>query len=471
MSRRIARLLRFALVLAVASLGNQAQTLFCRRSGIEGQSGPAAKAKQYLPGNTNNFSKMGIYVSLAEAEMPSVSDPNGLSPGAGLPEGFNSLPLNGGRYRSRDIFDNAQLYVHSNYVSHGAEYPTKMLTPERIEYAATLVPNLMGDDDFKAAGVPLDDPERLHLPVKLFIDQAVLLNRKYGRMNFTGFDQLFVVGRDGQAREAAMLESDTGQIAIRYHNSLFAKPDVDDAARLFGHLRDEPLNRDKVRLMVLVTNTDTQNAAAAIPGSHLVTFDFRSGDDWKSKFAQHPNTTFVVVGHVENGAFVALDPEQNELLRVELRDLESAAKINGIDLIALGCNTAGLTSSSTGVDSKFNTVDAVKRVGLALKAKNKLDFLDALAPTTDNIKIVLDQEALREDKREIQMRVISGGGAAALAVGSITLTGLATALGEPIDGDSRHYLIPAAGLCLGVGTVVWWRRRSKDRAVVKLFGA
>jgi hypothetical protein len=461
--KNLTRIARLALVLAaLAGTYGRGQSLFCRRSEIEGQSGPAGRAKSCLPGTTSDVAKMAIYIGMADPEAPSMHDLYAPDSSSETRRRFD-VPWQAWQDSGRvpsfgDSSNSTSLYVHSNYVTHGFDYPTKVLTPERIQYAANLVPSLMGQADFKAAGISLENLESVHLPVKLFVEQAVLENYKYGQMNLAGFEQLFVVGRDGRVREAAILESDSGQIAIRYHNSLFAKPSVDDASRLFGRLREEPLNRDKVRLLLLVTNTDTEQAAEAIPGSNRIKVDLHSKDDWRTKLSRQANTTVVVLGHAEDGAFVVLDAEQNELLRIELDELESLAKSNGIDLIALGCNTAAVTSF-TGVDSKFNTVDAVKRVATALNARTKLDFLDALAPKPDDIKIVLDREAMQDDKREMQMTIFSGSGAASLAVASVVLTGIGAALGEPIDKDSEYYIIPVAGIGLGVGTVFWWRRR------------
>jgi hypothetical protein len=468
------RLLLFLALFGGSITPAYTQTLFCRLPGIAGQEGASKRAKEYLPGNTSDVRKMAVYLSIADPEPPSILNqpkPFTAEELQGLTNQFKSGKSAGKfdfeRFQQRlDPDAHVKLYAHSNFVSDGAKNPTKMLSPEKIEYFAALLRSLISDDDFKKAKLNIDDPDNLHLPITLYVDQGVFLNHKYKNLDFTGFDKIFVIGRDGKAREAARLEADSRRLAVRYYNSLFARPEVEDAARVFGRLKEEPFSKDKVKVMVFVDNTDTQAAAQRIPSENRINVNLRSDSDWRNQFANHPNTTMIVLGHVEDASIVVLDSGQNETLRISLADMVLAANSHKISLIALGCNTAGFGSVFTGVDSKFNTVDAANRISQALNAKSKLDFLDLLAPKSQGLKLVVDKQVLRDGERRMQLTIFDvSKGAAAFVVGAVIFTGISTALGDPISEDFE-YTKPAIGVGAGACVLMWWWRRRRRRSIL-----
>jgi hypothetical protein len=83
----------------------------------------------------------------------------------------------------------------------------------------------------------------------------------------------------------------------------------------------------------------------------------------------------ILLGHVVDGQFVAKGSEGT--VRIDIGEVEQAARRNGVFLLPLGCGSA--KGASIGAAKPFNSIVAVGRISNALDAGNLGDFLASLA--------------------------------------------------------------------------------------------
>ena len=133
----------------------------------------------------------------------------------------------------------------------------------------------------------------------------------------------------------------------------------------------------------------------------------------RAEFEKHSGDTFVIMGHVEDGCFVANDPTgQHRLVEILLQDIQRAAIESGCKLVLLGCNSAS-HNVQAGVILEFNPLDAINVLTQAVQALTDYAFYRALAAEDLNITLLLDQSLLtsRDDKpvgRTVSFAMCSG---------------------------------------------------------------
>jgi hypothetical protein len=114
-------------------------------------------------------------------------------------------------------------------------------------------------------------------------------------------------------------------------------------------------------------------------------------DKIQAEFEKHSGNTYVMMGHVEDGRFVASDPTgQIKLVDISLREIQKAAVESGCTLVCLGCHSAS-ANVQVGVTQEFNPIDAVALLSKAVLATTTYDFYKTLTAPERNITLLLDK--------------------------------------------------------------------------------
>ena len=288
--------------------------------------------------------------------------------------------------------ENSSLYVQSNYLTSGAEYPTKISTQEKIATADVIAVNLVGEKD--ASGFDQEQVVQALPDIKWVVEKKLFADPNYGGFNFQ-HGQVFVIGDDDVPRPSIVVVSDNRErrvVALRDH--LYAPADENNIGRLSKALNEQKFQSNEVVLMPLVMNSATLDLVnQSVPTQNrLLISDFSKTSIYNGLSSQRSKTVFLL-GHVENGSFVVLDSAGDAVVSLPVEELQKYAEENGINIYALGCNSAALTRA--GAATEFNTVDAVSRFVGALNSNTWGGFYSSLAG--DNLDLVVDSSSIADD--------------------------------------------------------------------------
>jgi hypothetical protein len=351
------------LAFAFCSLG---YAVVCREPGIVGLGAAAARAHRLLPPNTSDATKAVIYVE----------------------------NTTGG------------LYFHSNFISPGAENPTKIAN-EKITDMREAFFNIVfwGADAFengRDASLPTYRDN-----VKLLLDRSVFSEGGYPEVDVHGARNVSIVdGRQGNV----LVE---GPIDVLDRNApppvLMSKvqgcclygipPHL--AGRYQEALRARPFKADSVRFVSLVRDTGTENAinrAGRLSQLRVGQGPIGNMAQLEDAMKAARGKTLILLSHVEGADFVVRDPAQRVVLSAPVEAVRKLASKYDVELLDLGCQTAQQINDDSmgfGVATKFNTVSAVDALEKALiQSSNYSEFFDKL--TSENLKVVIDAGFTRD---------------------------------------------------------------------------
>jgi hypothetical protein len=352
-------LVLWLLLALLAGLSGHASATVCRLPGLEGFDAAAARAKRVLPAVTRDPKQAVVYVEKTA-------------------EG---------------------LYFHSNFISRGAEHPTKIgredITDGALAFVNIVHTERPSDAEWRATEQTFRDHVRVMLDVSVFDKDGLV------QLDLTGVKNITIVdGKAGRsvAANVEVLSTNTppplltGRIA---GCCLFGRP-PHVAVDLGSQLKARPLNRDQVAFISLVRDTGTQ---AAIGKTSLLKArtaatgpDIKGLDEIEAALRGQSGKTVVLIGHTEGDRYVGRSADNRVVFTVPVADVRALARKHDVELIDLGCKTARLLPrvGEVGVANRFNTVEAVHAIERALgTSKNHAEFLERI--TSDGLKVIVDR--------------------------------------------------------------------------------
>jgi len=367
---RFLRIAALAVVMAVATVaGGFAKDLICRLPRIGGYEREYDEAKHYTGANVTTLSQLKVYIQ-ARGDT---------------------------------------LYCQSNFVTHGYDSPTKLITSQTGLDVPTLMLNLVGDSS--ESGISQFDLMRAYPEVPVYVDQSVFTSPRFKNLDFGEATNVFHIGGDGTSRKAkSIFDGESTRWLVEYETSLFAPANVEGIEKLAAELRARPLSGSDLRFVSLTKNTSTQKKIQQlIPTENRIDFDLSSLEGLKKRLADHRGKTVFFLGHVEDGNFVTYDASGKVLFKAGVKEVQDAAlECCQVSVFALGCHS-GEATGRNGVLQAFNTVDAVERFHEALGAANYLEFLQRLACTgNDRLSLIADSSLLSETSSAAEFAVHRG---------------------------------------------------------------
>lgn len=334
----------------------------CRLPSLEGFNKAHERALSILPPKTTDISKIAIYVERD--------------------------PVHG-------------LYFHSNFFSKDAEYVTKIgrepsLTD--IEWAAQNLVWTESPNDLQRQQVQ----DAIRESDQIYIDKSVFDENGLSELNLEGISRFTIIDQDaGISTSGITINRDLPPplLAERVAGCCLNGRPIGKGRLLAQVLTEMKSSPKDTKIISLVSDSATIAAAkeVGLDGKAFVSMTDQSADIQRI-FEQQSGKQLVVLGHVENGNFIVRDAGGIETKRVAISDLRSLASEHNVLLIEVGCNTASVRDAIAGPDigvtTRFNTVDATRKLSNAIEAANMSEFLQRLADP--DIKVVVEAEAIEK---------------------------------------------------------------------------
>jgi hypothetical protein len=271
-------------------------------------------------------------------------------------------------------------------VSQEKRAPAPPLRRARVEALST-TPSLMLEKDIPSqANVDQGDFDRDgHLRTGIDIDEAQEIVVKFGDPS-------------RPTRKASRIPSDRGPPlwGVELEPGLLFKMSNTADPIKFEQFGTDPFKIDKMQFVSFVHDTATEEAirSASPLRDHLLEPLPDSLEKMRAEFKKHKGNTFLIMGHVEGGRFVAKDPTgQIKLVDISLQDINTEAAEIGCKVIVLGCHSAS-ANVPVGVIQEFNPIDAVSRLNKAVQAQTDYAFYKTLA--SKDFSLLLDESVLTD---------------------------------------------------------------------------
>ncbi|MBB4289496.1 hypothetical protein GGE16_001512 [Rhizobium leguminosarum] len=362
----------------------------CRLPNLHGFEDARARAEAILPPKTNDISKLAIYVE---------RDPS------------------------------LGLYFQSNFVSEGAENVTKIggeASLTDLEWAAQ---NLVWTEqpDFIQRQEVQDAIRQLN---RVYIDKSVFDEDGLSSLNLEGISDFTIIDREARVSTAGITinrDRPPPLLAERIAGCCLNGRPIGKGIMLAQALTELKSSPKDTRIISLVSDSATIATAkeVGLEGKALMNMADRSAADLQKVFEGQSGKQVVVLGHVESGNFVVRDAGGSEKSRVAISHLRKLASDNNVLLIEVGCNTASVGDTvaglQVGVTTRFNTVEATRKLSKAIDATNMSEFLQRLAD--QDLKVVVESEAIENIIRYRANYFISGEfGSPDISVAEVSIT-------------------------------------------------
>lgn len=308
-------------------------------------------------------------------------------------------------------FRDGTLYYQSNFISPGADYPTKVAgDPTKTQKFADpkfVFVNIVHDER-PSAEVWAKTEKTMQDDVELFIDKSVFDEFGVPRIDLSGIKNFHVVDGNlgvslsGKGEILTTATPPPSAIAKIKGCCLYGRPP--HLATAYGEaLSKRPFDASNVKVASLFIDRATEDAfqvsrgakAARVAGDGSKLNDI---NQLKTIFATAKGKTLILIGHVEGVDYVVRNSANAEKFRVPIETIRSMARENNVSLIDIGCETTAAIQTKAlgfGVIGKYNSVEAVKSVERALQqSRNLQDMLEAMS--SEGLKIVIDQNFVKE---------------------------------------------------------------------------
>lgn len=279
----------------------------------------------------------------------------------------------GDDHRMLVTLTDGRLQFRSNIRGTDTRYAERISEPTLVSLAR---------DHLNAAGVWVSDKD-ISEKTTFYVDEATF---ERVDLDLGAARRVFIVPDWGREEPWPVVPLVNGKVeaAVQLSRGLYIRAKQFAMRSAFARWESTEFDSRDLRLLSLVNNSETADAIAdSALRNRSIKFDVRlesvpeKQQRLEKLFGREEGHFLVVLGHIEKEEFVTWSESGEELLRVAVAKLEEMAKKHDVRLMLLGCNSAKV-SGSTGVAGKFNTIDAVRRLGDALSAKTVSDFLALL---------------------------------------------------------------------------------------------
>jgi hypothetical protein len=282
------------------------------------------------------------------------------------------------------VKDNS-LYIHSNFIEAGSDYPTKILTSTQINSIDDIALNVFYREN------PIES-EWINLKNALKNDIKIIMNPKVikrYKINFDNADNINFFCPDGIIRDGVKMYRNSNEydFLIKYNEQILTRIKEENLDYILHNLKNEKIYFNEMKVLSMVDNSSTRELLMNKFKDNNIIFDFSSKNNFKKLLIENKDNMLIILSHIEEGNIVTVNPQGIEIFKISINEIQEIQKENNIQSIILGCNSA-VEGANTGVIGKFNSVDALERLEKTTKAKNIEEFLNTLAYRT--FHIVLD---------------------------------------------------------------------------------
>jgi hypothetical protein len=290
------------------------------------------------------------------------------------------------------------LYVHSNFLQGGGEFPAKIATSEDVNLETVFL-NILSPET-QSFSEQTKAMHSLYNDVEVIADPKMINNGNHHSVSFFKIKHLKFTCPDGIERRAAIIPNNEGayDYLIKYNEQIYTRVKDQNLDFIFSQLKDAKINYSDLKIISLLDNSSTKEFInTSLPEKHIA-FDFSSAENFKEILIQNRGNRIAIVGHIEEGNFITLNKAGQEIFKVSLEEIENIQIENNLELIILGCKSA-LEGSPSGPLNKFNSIDILKRLKTTSKTESVEEFLDSLSFRT--VHFVLDQTFFRQRENAV----------------------------------------------------------------------
>lgn len=292
------------------------------------------------------------------------------------------------------------LYVQSNYL------------PRKYRYSKSAFPSkayLRGAHDLKELSYKLFqgdvDPitfETAYRMMEVFIDRALVESPLFPTLDLGGLETFTLVSGGRSVGKAKRFNLDTQEPkwVVEVGEHLFTRLDLAATSTVKEAFSRTPVDKNSLFLLPLIEDKATKDEIVALidPGM-VLNLDLNAPATWGTTLSKiKKGGSLFVFGHMDGEFFVMENAAGQKTGTLKLSELEKIAQeCCGINIFALGCNSASATHKS-GVNEEFNTVDMVQRFHLAsTKASDYWSFFTLMARDHGkHLEFVLDKEFITD---------------------------------------------------------------------------
>jgi len=334
-STRFRMVLSAILLTSVLSVLAHAQSVVCRAHAIAGFEGEYQVAKSLVGANTSVEGQIRLYIS----------------------------------------YQGEELYVQSNFVTAGYEWPTKIATSEQIDLETILL-NIIGDPDKPSSDLKL----LLANHIQVIMDPQVFTEPREAVLRISNVRNIMVATPVG-ARPVRFVKGSLGNkvrlVATEIGSHIFARVDDLVAIDAFREGSQRVLDPKKLRILSLVDNTDINRSIESNVHDRHIPFDFSSRESLAVALDGAKGTVVLCVGHVEDGDFVSSN--RSGAFRISITDLESVCARSGVAPVIIGCGVIDSASGVASVRETLHSSQILPQIFRAMNARTIGEYYDALA--------------------------------------------------------------------------------------------
>jgi hypothetical protein len=376
-------ILMFLIVLVMNPLAYGKDGVVCREHGVQGMAEFGAHARYFLPKVTSQQDKAAVYIARSST---------------------------------------GEFYYHSNFVTSGYEYPTKVAGDPKENKAfaniETIFPNIIYDR-------PPTDLQRsqtidiLNNEVDIFLDISMFDANGIPLIDLSKIKNIKVVDGDKGViltRQSEILNTakpPPSLISKIKGCCFFARPPYN--AELYKKLLEQrKFDPSNLRVASLFIDSGTESAFqnSKVLKNLRVSNDsksIKSVKDIESIFIKSKGKTLILLGHIEGSDYVINNSANREQFRISIDNLRKLAARESVSLIDIGCETTKAIKNellSIGILTKYNSVDAVNAIDLSVReSKTYADLLEKIS--SNNLKIVVDQYFVNNNSSMIRSTIYS----------------------------------------------------------------
>ncbi len=347
----------FLLFLLYANFNTQAQTVVCRNQQIEGFTREYSVGQDVCGETTSEIAKASIYVTV----------------------------------------QGKLIYFQSNFVTPSYEYPTKIATDQKASIETYLQNIFYSGSQSHYTVDEMISFAKKH--VKIILDPALINDSNFGTLDFFEFKKLNIVTENNQISKAIKIVNSDGthELLVEINTNISARIKGQNLAVVFSKLRERRFSGKKFKIISFVENSPTKKYLNEHFSNRKIDFKYSNKDDLKTLLLANKAHLIVVLGHIENGAFVVIDPSGKVLFKVTISELENWQKENNLKLLLLGCSSA-LNGAKHGTLDPINPIETLARLRTTERTESFGEFLDSL--TFRTMHYVVDEAIFDENFEE-----------------------------------------------------------------------
>ncbi|MEE9338555.1 MAG: hypothetical protein V3U87_10775 [Methylococcaceae bacterium] len=313
-------------------------------------------------------------------------------------------------YIEKDI--DGYYYYHSNYISEGEDnnISTKIARFPELNDAYFGLQNIIFLKQ-NPSEKEIDNFTQNYDKIELILDESVFEKDGTTNLDFSEFKNIRVANRsDSQALQTLLFTKslESQKVLVQAGKCcLYTKPRIPYKS-IISALSIKTYSPRKTKFLSLIVDSSTEKA---ITNSQLNIINIKPTAELlsqvKQQLSQMSGETLIILGHVEKSSYVVRNSTGNKIAELPISELRRLANLNKVQLIDVGCNTAGVSSRNSegiGIAARFNSLQAVELISAAhLSSKNYADFLYKMS--SKETPVVIDARVF--ENVDIQTEVYS----------------------------------------------------------------